>query len=181
VAGDPATAARRGAAAQRRIERDYSRQAVADIVRARLDVIGSRDLLGTLRREVTAFVDGYRGLIDRVRTITERVVPPQAIVAVVSRGDEALLDLNGRPAWHFPEARPGVYAGYHPADSDAAVAALAAARQRGAEFLLLPGTAYWWLEHYPVGTHLDVHAACVWRDACCAIYALGQWTPEAAA
>jgi glycosyltransferase involved in cell wall biosynthesis len=182
VADDPVAAAQRGAAARRRIERDYSRQAVADIVRARLDVIGNRDLIGTLRREVAAFVDGYRGLIGAIRTIAERVVPPHAIVAVVSRGDEALLDLNGRPAWHFPEARPGVYAGYHPADSDAAVAALEAARQRGAEFLLLPGTAYWWLQYYAgFGRYLDVHASCIWRDACCAIYGLGQLAPESAA
>jgi glycosyltransferase involved in cell wall biosynthesis len=182
VVGDPAAAARRGAAARRRIERDYSRRAIADLVRARLDVIGSRELLGALRREVTAFVDGYRGLIDDIRAITDRVVPPHAVVAVVSRGDEALLDLNGRPAWHFPEARPGVYAGYHPADSHAAIAALEAARRRGAEFLVVPGTAYWWLQYYAeFGAYLDVHASCIWRNACCAIYGLGCRAPEAAA
>jgi glycosyltransferase involved in cell wall biosynthesis len=182
VVADPAEAARRGAAARRRIRHDYGAGAIADLVRARLDVIASRDLLVVLRREVSAFVDGYRSLIGDIRAIAARVVPPDAVVAVVSRGDAALLELDGRPAWHFPEARPGVYAGYHPADSGAAVAALEAARARGARFLLLPGTAYWWLQHYGgFGDHLDARYSCVWRDACCAIYDLALPNPGAAA
>jgi glycosyltransferase involved in cell wall biosynthesis len=179
VVDNPAAAARRGEAARRRIRREYSPRAIADLVRARLDVIASRDLLSTLRHEVSALVDGYRGLIGDIRAIAARVVPPDAIVAVVSRGDQELLELAGRPAWHFPEARPGVYAGYHPADSDAAVAALDAARQRGAAFLLLPGTAYWWLQHYQgFANHLERRYACAWRDACCAIYDLRRPEPE---
>ena len=175
VVADPAAAAARGEAARRRIQRDYGRQAIAELIRARLDVIASRDLLTTLRCEVSAFVDGYRDLIGDIRAIAARVVPPHAVIAVVSRGDEALLALEGRAAWHFPEARPGVYAGYHPADSEAAVTALEAARLRGAEFLLLPGTAYWWLEHYGgFRDHLDTRYRCTWRDSCCAIYDLGQ-------
>jgi glycosyltransferase involved in cell wall biosynthesis len=173
VFADPAAAALRGDAAQRRMHRDYSERAIAELIRARLDVIGSRDLLGTLRREVAAFVDGYRALVDDIRAIVARVVPQHAVVAVVSRGDAALLDLDGRQALHFPEARPGVYAGHHPADSDAAVAALEAARRRGAQFLLLPGTAYWWLQHYGgFRHHLDSRCERVWSDACCAIYDL---------
>jgi glycosyltransferase involved in cell wall biosynthesis len=173
VVADPGVAAERGAAARRRIQRDYGARAIADLVRARLDVIGSRELLGTFRREVSAFVDGYQGLIGDIRAGAARLIPPHAVVAVVSRGDEALLDLDGRTAWHFPEARPGVYSGYHPADSDAAVAALEAARDRGAQFLLLPGTAYWWLQHYGgFADHLDARYSCAWRDASCAIYDL---------
>jgi len=41
------------------------------------------------------------------------------------------------------------FSGYYPLDSNEAVARLEALREKGAEFLLLPCTAFWWLEHYP--------------------------------
>jgi hypothetical protein len=79
------------------------------------------------------------------------------------------------PAWHFPEARPGVYAGYHPADSDAAIAELEAIRARGAAFLLFPGTALWWLDHYDgLRKHLEDGYRCVRRDERCAIFDLRE-------
>jgi glycosyltransferase involved in cell wall biosynthesis len=173
VVAHPAAAAQRGAAARTRMQRDYSGEAIAAIVGRRLDVIGSRHLLPTLQREVSAFVDGYRDLVEDIRAIAARVIPSAAIVAIVSRGDDRLLTLDGQTAWHFPEARPGVYAGHHPADSDDAIRALAAAAQRGAAFLLLPGTAFWWLEHYEgLRRHLDERCACIWRDERCVIYDL---------
>lgn len=181
VVTDPVTAARRGAAARERMQREYSADAVAALVRSRLDVIGSRALLGTLRREVSAFVHGYRRLIDDIRLVVSRVVPASAIVAVVSRGDADLLALDGHEAWHFPEARPGVYAGYHPEDSGAAIAALEDARARGAGSLLFPGTAFWWLEHYGgFREHLEHQYRCVWRDATCVVYDLRGEAPAAA-
>ena len=179
VVRDRATASRRGAAARRRMLRDYSEDAVGEIVRARLDAISSRDGIATLRRELSAFVDGYRGLVDDIRRIAAKVLPPGEVVAVVSRGDAELLTLGHAPGWHFPEARPGVYAGYHPADSDAAIAALDVTRARGAGFLLLPGTSFWWLDHYEgFRIHLEAQYHCVWRDASCVIYDLR--TPAAA-
>jgi glycosyltransferase involved in cell wall biosynthesis len=41
------------------------------------------------------------------------------------------------------------FSGYYPLDSNEAVARLEALREKGAEFLLLPCTAFWWLEQYP--------------------------------
>jgi glycosyltransferase involved in cell wall biosynthesis len=182
VAANRWEAARRGEAARRRMRQDYSEEAVAAVIRARLDVIGSRHLLGTLRKEVAEFVDGYRGLVGDIRRIASRVIPPAAVVAVVSRGDSDLLDLPAAVAWHFPEARPGVYAGHHPADSDAAIRMLESARGRGAGFLLLPGTSFWWLEHYDgFRRHLDQRYRCAWRDETCAIYALDRTGLEASA
>ena len=173
LVADPAEAARRGGAARLRMHRDYSEEAVAGIVRSRLDVIGSRGLLGALRREVSAFVEGYRGLVDQIRAIAERIIPPGEIVAVVSRGDSELLALEHHQAWHFPEARAGVYAGYHPADSHRAIALLEGARGRGAAYLLFPGTSFWWLEHYQgLRDHLDGHYQPVWSDTACIVYDL---------
>ena len=171
VIARPEQAARRGAAAAERIARDYSAATVGALVRSRLEAIDSRQRLGALRTEVSAFVDGYRHLVDEIRAVVSEVVPPGEIVAVVSRGDSELLPTSERPAWHFPEARPGVYAGYHPADSAEAIAALEAARARGAGFLLLPGTSYWWLDHYAGLTrHLVERYRCAFRDARCIVY-----------
>jgi len=173
VVADAALAARRGDAARRRLQREYSEEAVAGLVRQRLDAIGARSRLATLRRTMSAFADGYRDLVAEIRRIVSETLPPGAVVAVVSRGDPELLKMEHRPAWHFPEARPGVYAGYHPGDSMAAIAEVETSRARGAAFLLFPGTALWWLEHYEgLREHLDARYACVHRDARCVIFDL---------
>jgi hypothetical protein len=76
-------------------------------------------------------------------------VPPDASVAIVSKGDQALLQLDGRHGWHFPSDEDGTYLGYHPEDGTAAVRHLDELRGRGVDYLVLPSTAFWWLEHYP--------------------------------
>jgi hypothetical protein len=67
---------------------------------------------------------------------------------VVSKGDRALLDFAERKASHFPQSLKGTYSGHHPADSFTAIAQLEALRSRGAEYLVFPSTAFWWLQHY---------------------------------
>src|SRR5260370_16502452 len=49
---------------------------------------------------------------------------------------------------HFPQNEGGGSAGSYPASSDAAIAHLEKLRNTGAQFLLVPHTALWWLEHY---------------------------------
>jgi hypothetical protein len=41
------------------------------------------------------------------------------------------------------------FTGYYPADSDDAVERFEGLRAKGADFLLFPRTAFWWLDHYP--------------------------------
>ena len=83
-------------------------------------------------------------------------VPADATVLVVSRGDDQLLHLDGRSAWHFPRSDDGAYAGHHPADSEEAIAWLEAQRAAGAEYIVFPATGIWWLEHYEgLRRHLD--------------------------
>jgi len=90
---------------------------------------------------------------------------------VVSKGDNALLELEGRPAWHFPATNDGVYLGYHPADSAAAITALESAIDRGHEYLLFPGTSLWWLDHYAeFRAHLDARYRRLWSDRLCVVY-----------
>lgn len=92
--------------------------------------------------------DEYDSLIDKLRESANAIIPRNATVLVVSRGDDELLRIGPRRALHFPQDEFGRYAGYHPEDSDAAIATLEDMRARGAEYLLLPSTAFWWLDYY---------------------------------
>jgi SAM-dependent methyltransferase len=115
----------------------------------------------------------------RIRRVIRRVVPADATVLVVSRGDENLVKLRGLQVWHFPQAEDGVYAGHHPADSAEAIAHLEALRRRGAQYLVLPATAFWWLDTYgSFREHLETHGSEVARLDCCRVFALRQDTPS---
>lgn len=118
----------------------------------------------------------YRRLVDRIREVANAVLPSEATVAVVSKGDEELLELGGgRRGWHFPQNEEGAYAGYYPADGAEAIAHLEELRGKGADFLLFPETAFWWLENYKdFGEHLDARYRRVWYDETYAIYELSE-------
>ncbi|HZT08337.1 MAG TPA: hypothetical protein VFC51_15030 [Chloroflexota bacterium] len=125
--------------------------------------------------------DPYRGLIRRVREVVQTIVPAGAIVAVVSRGDDDLLDFDGREGWHFPRNADGVYAGYHPADSDEALAHLELLRAKGAGYLLFPSTAFWWLDHYvDFAAHLTSRHTRIWGDRRCMVFGLDGQPAEQA-
>ena len=97
----------------------------------------------------------YSREIAQVRELVAASLPERAAVAVISRGDEELLALGTRRAAHFPADENGTFAGHYPADDAGAIAALDAARRNGAEFLIVPSAAAWWLTHYrDFGTHL---------------------------
>jgi GT2 family glycosyltransferase len=91
---------------------------------------------------------GYRALVDDVAATVERTVPPGAGVLVVSRGDRDLVRFPNREAAHFPQDEDGGYLGHHPADSAEAIARLERLREGGAEYLVVPATSRWWLDHY---------------------------------
>jgi hypothetical protein len=94
---------------------------------------------------------GYEDLKRRLRRIVRETTPPGASILIVSKGDEELLNLlraDGRRPAHFPQAADGSYAGFYPADGRAAIAHLEELRSQGAEYLLVPAPALWWLEHY---------------------------------
>ncbi len=115
----------------------------------------------------------YQRLIQRIREVVHTALPSEATVIVVSRGDEELLKLEGRRGWHFPQTEEGVYAGDHPASSAEAIAHLEELRAKGAEFLLFPETAFWWLEHYEeFKQHLDSRYRCIRSGEACVIYEL---------
>lgn len=118
----------------------------------------------------------YRRLVERIRAIVQAEVPPGGTVAVASRGDDDLIELDGRRAWHFPRDERGEYAGHHPADSTAAIAELERLRLEGADYLLIPDTARWWLDHYAdFAAHLSSRYPLVHdEEGACRLYALGE-------
>jgi GT2 family glycosyltransferase len=91
---------------------------------------------------------GYGRLVERVRAAVAQTVPSGSAVLVISRGDRALVELEDRRAGHFPQDPSGAYLGHHPRDSKDAIERLEELRARGADYLVLPSTSYWWLEHY---------------------------------
>ena len=126
---------------------------------------------------------GYERLVARIRGVVRAMIPPSATVIVVSKGDDELLQLDGRPGWHFPRGENGRYAGHHPASSEEAIQHLESLREAGANYLLFPCTAFWWLGHYDelaqhlIGRYQLVHA----DNDTCVIFALNghEATPSA--
>jgi hypothetical protein len=131
------------------------------------------------RDELTLPVDvDYEGLVAHVRGLAGSALPPGSTVAVVSKGDPSLLDLPGARAWHMPQAEEGAYLGYHPSDSEEAIRHLEKLRARGAGYLLLPSTGFWWLEHYEgFRHHLEARYRRAWADPYCIIYSLNGEAP----
>jgi GT2 family glycosyltransferase len=118
----------------------------------------------------------YQQLIARIRDVVREVIPAGARVLVISKGDPDLLDLEGRVAQHFPQGPDGWYSGYHPAGSDDAINHLDSLHRGGAEFLLIPAPALWWLEHYAgFKQHLADVAEEAFREAgLCVIFRLSR-------
>jgi hypothetical protein len=194
VFSNRAEAAKRGQLAQQEIAARYSNRALNQVLRSRLSVIQQRQhfrLLQQRLREPNA--DSrivaeefsslneylpehhlrYHELKQSLRRAVHENIPSADAVMVVSKGDEELLDLGGRPAWHFPHDRDGKYAGHHPRDSSEAICKLEESRARGGKFLIFPETSLWWLEHYPgFRDHLKQHYSVAYADECCTVFGL---------
>ena len=166
----------RGDAARREIETNYSEAKVAEVVGQRLGVVSELDRLPEFRREIRDFYSAYQQLVRHIREVASEVLPEGSIVAVVSKGDKGLVELGiGRQGWHFPQNEDGVYLGYHPADSAGAISHLEELRGKGAGYLLFPGSALWWLEHYgEFRDYLDSHYRRVRDEEACVIFELSS-------
>jgi hypothetical protein len=90
----------------------------------------------------------YANLIQRIHGVVGKNVPADATVIVVSKGDPAMLRLDGHTGWHFPRHSDGTHSGRNPSDGIEAIAHLQELRRAGGQFFLIPSTALWWLDHY---------------------------------
>ena len=122
----------------------------------------------------------YNRLVQRIRQIMATVLPAETIVLVVSKGDRELVEPGSKRVWHFPQTGGGLYWNGNPADSTDAVSELEALRRKGAGFLLLPSTEFWWLDYYSdFCRHLDSHYSRTVDDEDCIIYDLNTSSKEA--
>ena len=139
-----------------------------------------------------SFVDGESSLVDgessfirnskydydemvlMLRETVRAALPAEARVLVVSKGDPELLKLDDRITGHFPQDAKGRYPGYYPRTSSDAIRHLEKLRAKKADYLLFPGTASWWLDHYRgFRQHLEKKCALVrHRAGVCTIFAL---------
>jgi hypothetical protein len=126
--------------------------------------------------------EDYQQILERTREAVKATLPADATVMVISRGDEELLELEDRTAWHFPRSQDGKYAGHHPVDSAAALAHLDEWRTRGAQYLVLPATGFWWLEYYSdFAANLRRGHGVAFQDDSCIIFRLGGEAQASAA
>jgi glycosyltransferase involved in cell wall biosynthesis len=170
---DCADAEAHGEAAWRDIQSHFSEASIAALMRERLQAVAIHRGLQRFQQETwTAFIN-YQGLTARIRNTVRQLVPRGAAIAVVSKGDDRLLEFDGRRGWHFPQTPAGVYAGYHPADSAAAITHLEELRCRGARYLLFPESAFWWLDYYvQFKQYLETHYHRICSAQECIVYHL---------
>jgi hypothetical protein len=107
----------------------------------------------------------YEELCRRLGGALQDATPAEATIAVVSKGDPRLIEIEGREGRHFPGNSKGGYTGYYPRTSEEAISFLEEARRTGVEFLCLPATALWWLDHYQgLAAWLGAHCRVVAED-----------------
>src|SRR5438128_8266059 len=108
-----------------------------------------RDSSRPLREHRTKTAAQGRRLASLLRQTVDKLLPANAKVLILSKGDENLLRLNTCRGAHFPQDPSGRHARYCPASSSAAIAHLEALRFKGAEYLVVPAPASAWFETYP--------------------------------
>jgi glycosyltransferase involved in cell wall biosynthesis len=165
----------RGETAQQEIETNFSEDRIAALIRQRLEAIAIRRNWGDLQGKAWAAFFDYQRLASRLREVVGKCIPPGATVLVVSKGDDELLQLDGRMGRHFPQTENGLYLGYHPADSYAAIQQLENLRAEGSRYMLIPNVSFWWLEYYKdFREYLDECYRRIWSDDSCIIYDLDR-------
>ena len=98
------------------------------------------------RRQPSSYLEE----VSAVRRCIETSLPVGASFAVISRGDEELVDIgDGRRGRHFPSGSDeGDWAGCYPESDDLAIAHLEELRLEGLDYLVIPHSSRWWLDHY---------------------------------
>jgi ectoine hydroxylase-related dioxygenase (phytanoyl-CoA dioxygenase family) len=112
--------------------------------------------------------------IESLKEVIEGNLPAGSTTLVASSGYEALLELDDRRAWPFPQTEDGSQMGLAEAGPEA-VTQLESLRSAGAEYVVFPKGHLEWLEYHApeLQNHLENRYREILRDgAYCAIYAL---------
>jgi O-antigen biosynthesis protein len=157
------------------VRKNHGRATASTRFRDVLGFVLSRDpkpaMSGSESTQKVFSVAEYRALVRRLQERVDRIVPNRATVMVASKGDQALVQLNGRQAWHLPQNSEGFYAGHHPVSSADVIENVQRLLSKGAEYLVLPETAFWWLDHYEgLRKFLETTHERIWDDDDCIIY-----------
>lgn len=132
-----------------------------------------RDQIESKLKQFEAAEVTYNQLIERITHQIATALPADVVILVVSKGDNRLVPPGSKRVWHFPQAGGGLYWNGNPADSSDAIAQLEELRGKGAGFLILPSTEFWWLDYYgDFRSHLDRSYHRVIDDQDCIIYNL---------
>jgi hypothetical protein len=117
----------------------------------------------------------YDELVEQTVAYLRALLPTGATALIISKGDERFTNIEDRRVWHFPRDPSGLYAGPNPANSADAIEQLELLRKQGAQWLVIPHTCKWWLEHYhEFAVHLGKHSQRVARqEGLCTVYSLG--------
>ena len=108
-----------------------------------------------------------------MREILTARLPEDSITLVISSGDDRLVDLGELDAWHFPRTPGGEWAGWHPAQSEDAIARLEELRLVGATHLAVPRFAFWWLDFYDgFALHLEERHDLAMEEEACKVFEL---------
>jgi len=162
-----------GLAAQHDIETLCSESVIAARISQRLETIGVRRRWSEFQQEIYERFSEYQRLPDNIRQTIRESLPDGSRVLVVSKGDSRLTELGHCKGWHFPQSDDGEYSGFYPADSREAIDDLEKLRAKGAEYLLFPNSAFWWLAQYDELTrHLDARYHKIADNEHCIVYEL---------
>lgn len=157
------------------VERVHGREPAAASLRRAISMVMNKPAkrgIDAVDRPKQWTKERYTALVAEICRVAEEKLPPGAAVAVISKGDNNLLNLGDRRAWHFPSEESGEYSGHYPASSEEAIQQLQRLTRIGASHLLIPAPSAWWLEHYAgLRQHLDREWKLVFdRDDLCSLY-----------
>jgi tRNA (mo5U34)-methyltransferase len=140
-------------------------------VRDRIEVVAAREK-GTLERLVAGSGDAKQ----RICSVVDTSVPPGTDVLVASAGDDALLRLSQRRAWHFPLNPDGTWAASLLGDQETLERHLEALAGAGADYLVFPLSLESGLEATPelVGRLQDRYRVVARDPGTCLILYLGE-------
>jgi len=93
--------------------------------------------------------EAYEQIVHAVREVVSDLLAGGDRVAVISKGDDRLVQVDGGTAWHYPCSAEGAFLGHYPDDGRHAVDLLTRLEDLGLTRLVVPPPATWWLDHYP--------------------------------